>query len=73
MTPSQCFATAIDVAEFRSAFFVEVPDISDTELVEVMNCAPHLLALARTWGWNETQVRDDFAAALEKRGFFVSG
>lgn len=62
-------ATMSDVEAFREGFFVDVPTISDGALIALMNDHSHLLALAREWGWNETQVRDDFAAVLEARGY----
>lgn len=61
-------ATMGDAEAFRHDFYIAVPSISDSALLALMNNNPHLLALAREWGWNETQVRDEFAAVLEANG-----
>lgn len=64
-------ATMSDVEAFREGFYADVPTISDGDLIGLMNDHTHLLSLAREWGWNETQVRDDFAAALEARAYLT--
>lgn len=61
-------ATMVNVEAFRDDFHMAVPGISDGDLITLMNTDPELIAIARQWGWNETQVRDEFADILKTHG-----
>lgn len=42
------------------------PEPTDEELRTFVQENPHLRALAVEWGWDDTQVRDDSCAVIEK-------
>lgn len=57
--------TAEDLAEMRDQALGNVDfEPTDDQLGEVCRRDPHLLALAMTWSWHDTEVREQLCAAL---------
>lgn len=62
-------ATQDDVDACCDDFYADLAHISDADLLTLMNNHPNVLALAREHGWQDSEVRDQFAAALEANGY----
>ncbi|GAB3161946.1 hypothetical protein GCM10027258_79970 [Amycolatopsis stemonae] len=61
--------SADDLARMRDETVGNVDfDVTDEQLLQVWLDDPHLVALAREWGWGDTEVRDQLCAYLEALG-----
>jgi hypothetical protein len=62
---------AHDITAFRAEFFVDLPDVSDQQLLDALATDLTLVLEARTWGWADTAIRDKAATLLEESGIRI--
>lgn len=67
------YMTAEDLADMRKNYFLPLKHVSDEKLLDILGNEVHLVNLAREWGWDETEVRDDSAYLLETAGVDLYG
>lgn len=63
------YLTPEDIADMRKDYYTSLDDLTDDQIIDALGEEIHIIGLAREWGWDDTQVRDDSAELFEKAGY----